>query len=255
MKWDAKLFDQTADSRHESGMRLVKLAAIGKSDRVLDIGAGTGAFTTELASRAANVVAIEPSKEMFSAASARSSGFDNILLMNIKAEEMEFNAKFDLAFSNNALQWINDHRRVLPRIHAALKSGGRLALQLPARNFTPEFFAHIQGAVDTLGLGGYFDGWQSPWYFPAKDEYEALLSDAGFCDMDVSYAGYTLRFNSVNGVLDWLCSAGILPYLDALPHGEHERFKYAVAMNYEKNRIAGNIVFGMRRLIALARKP
>jgi len=96
--------------------------------------------------------------------------------------------------------------------------------------------------------------WQSPWYFPDKEEYEHLLKDAGFQKVEVFYRDYQIVFDSINGVIQWWASAGLRPYLEMLPPREQEYFKYAVAMNYEHNRTEKGIEFGFRRLFAFAVK-
>src|SRR5579872_7467681 len=39
--------------------------------------------------------------------------------------------RFDLVFSNAALQWVGDHEALLPRLFAAVAPGGALAVQMP----------------------------------------------------------------------------------------------------------------------------
>jgi trans-aconitate methyltransferase len=256
MAWDAGLYDSAGYAQEEAGMRLVELSCVGKSDSMLDLGCGTGRFTIELAARApeGKVTGIDPSKEMLIKAAGRVGGFKNIALLRMPAEEMAFKEEFDLVFSNIVLQWINDQQRVLGLIYRSLKPGGRIALQLPAEAFANIFWAHTDEAIRTLGYEKYFRGFKRPWYCPTKEDYGMLLGEAGFREIDVSYVDYTLRFGGTEGLLNWLVSGRISPYLERLPEKEREYFKYAIVMNLGQSRTEKGIEFVMRRLIALGRK-
>ena len=48
MKWDAEKYDRVNIQQFESGMELIKLADVRKSDPTLDLGCCTGKITTDL---------------------------------------------------------------------------------------------------------------------------------------------------------------------------------------------------------------
>ncbi|MEJ7803791.1 MAG: methyltransferase domain-containing protein, partial [Candidatus Limnocylindria bacterium] len=58
--------------------QLADLAGIGPGQRVLDVGCGPGAFTTELVSRlgAEHIAAVDPSESFIAAARERHPGVD-----------------------------------------------------------------------------------------------------------------------------------------------------------------------------------
>ena len=256
MKWDAESYDAVKAPQVDAGRELISMAGIGETDSVLDIGCGTGKLTIELARLASKgfVTGIDPSEDMLKRARESLEGTENIRFLRIAAEEMDFAAQFDVAFSNSALQWVKNQRKALDLTHRSLKQGGRTAFQLPAKNFCKEFFAYARDAITLLGFREYFRNWQEPWYLPDKEEYASALKEAGFSRIDVLYRDYRIVFDSINGVIDWWASAGLRPYLQVLPHKEQEYFKYAVAMNYENNRTEKGIEFDFRRLFAFAEK-
>lgn len=256
MRWDAEKYDEVKSPQVDAGNELITLAKVRDTDSILDIGCGTGKLTVALARLAYNgfVTGLDASHEMLEKAGTISGDLPNISLMNMHAQAMDFSERFDLVFSNSTLQWIKEQRKVVGLIHKSLKKGGRIACQLPAQNFCAEFFGYAGKAIALLGFEKYYKGWQSPWYFPDKEEYESLLKDAGFQNVEVFYRDYQIGFDSVNGVIQWWASAGLRPYLEMLPPGEQEYFKYAIAMNYENNRTEKGIEFGFRRLFAFAVK-
>ena len=172
----------------------------------------------------------------------------------MKAQSMDFSEMFDLVFSNSTLQWVTEQGEVIRLAYRSLRKGGRIAFQLPAKNFCKEFFSYTGNVITMLGFENYFQHWETPWYLPDKEEYEDLLNTAGFRKVGVFYRDCRLLFDSINGVLDWWASAGLRPYLAMLPQKEQEYFKYAVAMSYENNRTENGIEFGFRRLFAFAVK-
>lgn len=256
MKWDAEKYDSVKAPQVDVGKELIAMARIRETDSVLDIGCGTGKLTVELARLAAKgeVVGIDPSEEMLRKAIAISSGIENLRFIRTGAESVDFVDRFDFAFSNSALQWVKQQTEAIRRAYRALKRGGRIAFQLPARDFCSEFFKYSSNAISLLGYERFFLGWQAPWFLPTIEEYGKLLEKTGFRNLKVSYRDYRIVFGSVGDILDWWSSAGLRPYLAVLPEREKEYFKYAVGMQYEQNRTARGIEFDFRRLFAFATK-
>lgn len=138
----AATYDQTVAKEVEqySGMpygemlrRVVEAAELAPSDRVLDIGTGTGTLTLMAAQQltAGHVVGIDPTEEMLSRARerVRAAGMaDRIELRSAAAEALPFaDASFDAVVSSIAMH----HTTVgqsLPEIARVLGPGGRLAI-------------------------------------------------------------------------------------------------------------------------------
>jgi len=256
MRWDAEKYDITHSPQNDAGKDLIAMAAITPGDAVLDIGCGTGTLTMELAGLAANgrVVGLDPSAEMLALAGEKVRFADNITLIHMPAQEMPFSAEFDVVYSNSALQWIHEQEDVMALTFRALKNGGRLAFQLPAKDFSWELTDNIHIAAGAIGMQETFAKIDSPWRFPLKDEFAGLLREAGFSGVQTFYREYTLAFAGIDNVLEWSLSAALRPYLGLMDENKRERFSYAFAMNFENYRTARGIEFGFRRLFALAEK-
>ena len=256
MKWDAVQYDSVKAPQVDAGRELIALANVKQNDSVLDIGCGTGKLTLEISRLASQgtVLGIDPSAEMLRKAEELSGARDNMRFMLLTGQSMEFADQFDLVFSNSALQWIQEQREVAGLVYRSLKKGGRIAFQLPAKDFCREFFDYTSAVITLLGYEKYFRNWQKPWYLPTKEEYEVLLKDTGFININVCSRDYRLVFGSVGDVIAWWSSAGLRPFLALLPAREQEYFKDAVAMSYESNRTDRGIEFDFRRLFAFAEK-
>jgi SAM-dependent methyltransferase len=94
----------------------------------LDIGCGTGEFSRLLAQRVKRVVAIDLSPNMIEVAKQRSSEFPTIDFQVADVMEWELPAEqFDVIVSIATLHHL-PVERLLPKLKAALKPGGRLVI-------------------------------------------------------------------------------------------------------------------------------
>src|SRR5579884_2440010 len=62
-------------------MRIVEAAEIDASDTILELGAGTGVLTRELAKRAGRVVAVELERDMLALLAETTAGYANVELL------------------------------------------------------------------------------------------------------------------------------------------------------------------------------
>ncbi len=257
MRWDADKYDLIGSApQADAGRDLIALAGIKRTDTILDLGCGTGKLTLELARLASDgsVIGMDPSDEMLRKALDISSQVHNLKFIKGSAQEMDFNGAFGLVFSNSALQWVKEQRQAIEGTYRALRPGGRIAFQMPAKGFFPELLEYANQAIKTTGLEQYFKNFALPWCFPSQKEYAGLLKDAGFLNVKVFCKDYRLVFSSIKEVLDWCISSGLRPYLAVMPEKEQKYFKYAFAMQFENNRTGRGIEFNFKRLFALADK-
>ena len=105
---------------------------------------------------------------------AREENPDSRIQFNIStAEEITFNEQFDIIFCNSVMQWFKDIEIAFARFHKALKPGGKLGIQAPAKkNYCPNF---------RKGIKSIFSRFRNPWFFyETEDEYQEKLKQHGF---------------------------------------------------------------------------
>ncbi len=105
--------------------RLTSLGLLAAEHRALDLGAGTGQATERLVEAGMRVTAVEPGAALAVRLRER---VPSARVLQTSAEEAELApGSFDLVTVATAIHWF-DLDAVLPKLHAALAPGGRLAV-------------------------------------------------------------------------------------------------------------------------------
>jgi SAM-dependent methyltransferase len=194
--WEGEHWAQHAD-RYDAmnggfNNALFTAAAIGETDRVLDIGCGVGQ-TTRLAARRAtdgHVTGIDLSAPMLAQARSRAAaeGLANVTFDQGDAQVHPFPAdSFDVAISRGGVMFFTDPLAAFANIGRALRPGGRLAFFGPQKSNPDGDYARATAALNPLmskpspasrGMMSLVD--------PA--DIRQVLADAGFLDITVTAA-------------------------------------------------------------------
>ena len=133
MVWNPQQYLAFAAPRLQPAIDLLARIPLDTPRTVVDLGCGPGNVTPLLQKRwpTAEIIGLDNSDEML--ALAREA------VPNVKFDKVDVSAwtparKFDVIFSNAALQWIEGHDDLFPHIAAQVSPGGVLAIQIP-RNF------------------------------------------------------------------------------------------------------------------------
>lgn len=127
---------------------------IGPSDRVLEVAAGTGLISTELAAVADRVDAVDLSSGMVEIGrkKAEQKGLTNLHFQTQSAYHLEFpDESFDKAVCANALHIMEHPQLALGEIRRVLKPGGRLIA--PTYCHGERLFARLVSKIMCLTSG------------------------------------------------------------------------------------------------------
>ncbi len=167
-------------------------AAITPTDRVLDVGCGTGSTTRAAAARAVHgaVLGVDLSSAMLTVERRRAGdeGLANVEFVQADAQVHPFDeASFDVAVSRTAVMFFADRAAALANVRRALRPGGRLVLlvwQSPDRN---AWFLELTGALAAgRSLPAPPPGAPHPFSMADPAATRAVLVEAGCTDVEVT---------------------------------------------------------------------
>jgi SAM-dependent methyltransferase len=175
-KWDAADYARVGGFVAELGGAALDLLDPRPGERILDVGCGEGTLTKRIIERGATVLGIDSSAEMIAA--AREKGVDALLLA---AEDMQFFAQFDAAFSNATLHWVLHKEQAARAIFRALKSGGRFAGEMGGEGNLRK----LRDALDEeLIIRGYLPPLEASNWYASPEDFAAIYEAAGFGEID-----------------------------------------------------------------------
>ena len=218
-----------AASRHQKewGRRLIGSLDLSGRERVLDLGCGDGVLTAEIARlvSAGSALGIDASEGMISVARRLEAG--NLRFERLRIEDIDFAAAFDVVFSNAALHWVKDHRRLLRNCSRALKPGGTLRFNFAGDGNCATFYAVVKQLMVDARFSAKFAAFEWPWYMPAVNEYRALMAEsAAFTDVRIQGENAD-RTMTRDELVRWLDQPSLVPFLKHLPPEDAQTFRDA----------------------------
>ena len=198
-------------------MPVVELLAPRQRERVLDLGCGDGVLTAKLVAMGCDVVGVDGSASMISAAKAL--GLDARV---IDGQALRFHGEFDAVFSNAALHWMKQPEKVVDGVWRALKPGGRFVGEFGGYGNVSTIVAALEAglrerAIDPAPF--------NPWYFPTDEAYRAMLTARGFAvNMCMLFPRPTPLPGNVVGWLETFAQ----PFAAALPEPDRRAFFQSV---------------------------
>jgi len=221
--WDPESYLRFANERTQPSLDLVSRIRIDSPKAIVDIGCGPGNSTQALRRRwpKSDILGMDYSEAMI--AKARRD-FPGERWMVGDAVKFDAKDKYDLVFSNAALQWIPRHEELLPRLAGGVRSGGAFAAQIPMFKSMP-----INAAIETVAGRSEWRARTSRCaeLFTYRDPgfYYGLLSGLmGKVDMWIT--SYIHVLDSHEALIDFCRSTALKPYFESLPSDEaRERFE------------------------------
>ena len=254
--WDAKQYLRFNDQRTRPCRELAARIAIETPGRAIDLGCGPGNSTSVLAERwpESKLTGLDSSPEMIAAARKAHPDW-NWRTGRIADWAGENDQAYNIVFSNAALQWVDDHAAIFPKLLARVAAGGALAIQMPANFDAP---AHrIMREIATS------QAWRK--HFPAAGVREWHVHDlAAYHDILAPIAGavdfwqteYLHIMADAAAIVEWYKGTGLRPFLDALANDRQKadftsQYLEEIARAYPVRK-DGRLIFPFRRLFLIA---
>jgi SAM-dependent methyltransferase len=236
-------------------------AAITPSERVLDIGCGTGGTALEAARRAhrGSVLGVDLCSAMLTVARglAEAQSLHNVSFLQADAQIHPYpRASFDVAIGRTSAMFFADRVAALANVRRALTAGGRLVLlvwQPPQRN---EWFLELTGAM-AAGRTLPTPPPDAPHPFALADPAVArdVLSTAGYAEVAVRGLERTMNLGShPQEAYEW--ALGLLAWmLDGLDDETRHRAQEALHRTIDTHHGADGVRFGSATWLLTARNP
>ncbi len=211
--WNPVLYSRFEVERTRPAAELLARVPLDAPRAVVDLGCGPGNSTEQLAKRypSAHIVGVDTSEAMLAAARERlpTLTFERCDIAQWTAEE-----PVDVLFANASLQWVPDHRRLMPRLVAALAPRGVLAVQVPDNLDEPSHALMRDTASDPRFARHIGNASRLRARILSAPDYYDLL--APLADVDLWRTTYYHRLDSAAAIVQWLCSTGLTPFLEPL---------------------------------------
>lgn len=256
-EFDGKKYEKASAHQRQWGTRLIAELNLRGSERVLDLGCGDGTLTAQIAALLpkGKALGIDASQGMID--TARPKERDNLRFLLMDIDDLDFVAQFDVVFSNAALHWVRDHRRLWHNVCRALRPGGRVRFNFAAQGNCRHLFKVIRQAMALPEFAAHFADFEWPWYMPPVDRYAALVQSTGLKDTRVWPENRDTTFPNVDALTAWIDQPSLVPFLAHLPSDARTPFRnFVVARMIEETaRDDGTCFETFRRINVAASKP
>ena len=247
--WSAEQYlkfkEQRTQPAKDLAMRLVEM----DPKTVVDLGCGPGNSTAVLQKLfpKAKVMGIDSSPNMIKKAQ---EAYPEIQFAVCDARNLE--NRYDVIFSNACLQWIPDHRSLIPNLVTKLNKNGVLAVQIPMNTEEPLFRIIKEVAADPVWNFENVSLETNETLHP--EEYFHILSECS-SSFDIWETSYYHRMPSHRSLIDWIRGTRLRPYLAVLNEEKALEFENEILKRAEKIypiESNGEILFRFRRFFFTA---
>ena len=254
MPWNPEIYNKFKNIRYQPFYDLIDLIKPINGMKAIDLGCGTGEQTAILANKFkdADFLGVDSSTEMLE--QSKTLETDNLHFRKATTEEMLTSGeKWDLIFSNAALQWSDNHENLFTELIKRLKSKGQFSVQMPVQ---PENKLNkiLLELVTEEPFKSYLKGYKRDSPVLSIDDYAQILFDGGLEDIQILQKVYPIIANDHDTLYNFISGSALIPYIERLD-GEEK----ALFINTYKKRIALHFpklpaIYSFKRLLLYGRK-
>ena len=249
MPWDPERYEQFRKERYAPFEDLLGLLEVRSGLQVVDLGCGTGELTERLAEHLpeSDVLGIDASEEMLERATPLAREGLRFELGTIEST----GGKWDLVFSNAAIQWVDDHDALIPKLMSLVTDGGQLVVQLPSNHEHPTHMLLREVAAEQP-FHEALDGWNRSLEVLPVAEYAHLLHASGGSKLTVFDKVYPHVLPDADALVEWMSGTAMVPYMERLPVEMKDRFVTRYTETILEVFPTSPVFFGFKRILFAA---
>ncbi|MGL4773609.1 MAG: class I SAM-dependent methyltransferase [Clostridium sp.] len=217
-EFDGEKYKKFSTHQKEWGNKIIDGLEIGADFNILDLGCGDGVLTNNISHIAhrGKTIGIDASKGMIDI--AKQIKGDNLEFRLMDINNLSFNEKFDVIFSNAALHWVKNHEKLLESCKCILNEGGQIRFNFAGDGNCRTFFRVVKEIINKKEYKEYFKNFDWPWYMPSVEEYKEVINKVGGYEEVEVYGEIADRFfNNETELIGWIDQPSIVPFLEYLP--------------------------------------
>lgn len=250
MPWNPDQYHQFQSQRSAPFFDLLELVDIRPKMRVVDLGCGTGELTRRLADSLpeSDVLGLDSSAQMLE----RTQEYARPGLRFEAGDQADLDGEWDLIISNAALQWSEDHEKLIPRLFSRLAPGGQLTAQVPSNHNST---AHLT-IVEVAGREPFvsaLDGWTRQSPVLSIEAYADLLFREEAQEIVVFEKVYPHVLENADAIVEWISGTALVPYFERLG-ALKEAFANAIRQELRAAMPGEPVFYPFRRTFFSARK-
>jgi trans-aconitate 2-methyltransferase len=252
--WDPDQYHRYRDERLRPGFELIARIEAPAEGSLVDLGCGTGEHLAALAARFPGRASegVDLSEDMLGKAR---TAFPALNWRQGDIASYAPTSPLGVLFSNAALQWLDGHEEVFPRLFRTLTKGGVFAVQMPSNLGAPAHELAREISLERGWIAAERGMFSARTVRPASFYYDLLRSE-GASELDLWETTYVHQLGPAS-VTDWLKGTGLRPILSAVSPAEGDDFLAEYDMRVRKlypPQADGVTLYPQNRLFILARR-
>jgi len=163
-------------------------------------------------------------------------------------EFIQYNQKFDLIFSNAALQWSDNHEELFPKLISHLTENGQFAIQMPMQAHNALNIILLE-LVQEKPYSDFLNGWKREPTMLSIDEYAQIMFDGGLKDIQIIQKVYPIIADDAGKLFDFISGSALIPYMERLLEEQSEIFIGEYKKRIEKTFSKFPAIYSFKRLL------
>jgi trans-aconitate 2-methyltransferase len=249
MAWNPGTYNKFKTERFAPFYDLLALIKVKAAMNVIDLGCGTGELTRKLADMlpGSTILGIDSSREMLHDSKAFENQQVSFECTSIE-EQLSTDEKWDLVFSNAAIQWVDNHEKLLPKIISTIKANGQLVIQIPAQHHNVSNIM-LNGLAGEEPFGTILQNWKRDSPVLDIDTYAKIFFENGSKSITAYEKIYPLVLQDADALFDWVSGTALIPYTEKLEGKNRQDFIHEYRKRLQSKFEKSPVFYPFKRII------